>query len=90
VRERRQDYPIRIYELDDQPGENLSASTSAEERLAMVWELTVGAWEVAGLPFPDYSRDQAPVSWETLGLNKRSAGRLKDLANLEALGEGLD
>jgi hypothetical protein len=28
----------------------------------MVWELTVGAWELAGLPFPDYPRDQAPLS----------------------------
>ena len=64
VRERRQDYPIRIYELDDQPDNNLSASTSAVERLAMVWELTVGAWEFAGLPLPDYPRDQVPLSCE--------------------------
>jgi len=64
VRERRQAYPIRVCALDDQPGDNLSASTSAEERLAMVWELTVGAWEFAGLPLPDYPRDQVPLSWE--------------------------
>ena len=64
VRERRQDYPIRIYELDDQPGENLSDSTSAEERLAMVWELTVEAWNFAGLPRPDYPRDQVPLTCE--------------------------
>ena len=62
MRERRQDYPIRIYALDEHPGDDLSASTSAEERLAMVWELTVGAWEFAGLPLPDYLRDQAPVT----------------------------
>lgn len=47
--------------LTEAPGaENLSASTTAEQRLGMMWELTLGAWSLTGLPLPDYTRQTMP------------------------------
>jgi hypothetical protein len=40
--------------------EDLSASTTTEQRLAMMWELTLGAWSLTGLPLPDYTRANMP------------------------------
>jgi hypothetical protein len=56
----RAGWPIRRHRLDEEPDEDLSATTTAEERLGMVWQLTLAAWASAGLPIPDYPRDQAP------------------------------
>lgn len=47
--------------LAEAPGaDDLSASTTAEQRLAMMWELTLGAWALTGLPLPDYTRASMP------------------------------
>jgi len=47
--------------LTEAPGaEDLSASTTPEQRLAMMWELTLGAWSLTGLPLPDYTRATMP------------------------------
>lgn len=27
----------------------------------MMWELTVQAWALSGLPMPDYSREEIPI-----------------------------
>ena len=43
-----------------QGAEDLSATTTAEQRLAMMWELTVGAWSLTNEPMPDYSRANMP------------------------------
>lgn len=40
--------------------EDLSASTTVEERLAMMWELALASWSLAGLPLPSYSRSDMP------------------------------
>ena len=40
---------------------DLRESTTASERIALVWDLTVESWELAGLPLPDYSRSEAPI-----------------------------
>jgi hypothetical protein len=54
------DWPVRVVPLsEDRP--DLSATTTPEQRLAMVWELTVEAWAWAGLPIPDYPRSAMPV-----------------------------
>lgn len=57
---RRREWPIRRYTLADQPSENLAATTTPEERLAMMWELAVQAWAVSGRPFPSYERHEIP------------------------------
>ncbi|MBL8923753.1 MAG: hypothetical protein JNJ54_33165 [Myxococcaceae bacterium] len=40
--------------------EDLSATTSPEQRLAMMWELARGAWALTGQPMPDYARANMP------------------------------
>ena len=41
--------------------EDLSGSTTLEERVLMVWPLTLDAWAFAGLPIPDYERANTPI-----------------------------
>jgi hypothetical protein len=56
----RRTWPVRAYALGEEPSDDLSASTTAEERLAMMWPLARTAWSLAGLTVPDYPRSQAP------------------------------
>lgn len=47
--------------LADAPGaEDLRATTTPEQRLSMMWELTRGAWALTGVPMPDYARADMP------------------------------
>lgn len=62
----RADWPVRVYRLGAEPGDDLRAITTAEERLAMMWPLALEAWDFSGRPMPGYSRRKAPVSL-TLG-----------------------
>lgn len=57
---KRRDWPIAKYKLGEEPGENLSATTTAEERLAMMWPLALEAWRLAGIPIPDFCWEDAP------------------------------
>lgn len=53
-------WPLRRYELGAEPGDDLSAQTTAGERLAMVWPLTVLSWRLAGRSIPSYDRSRMP------------------------------
>lgn len=64
--------------------DDLSASISPEERLAMMWPPACEAWATMGRPIPEHPRTQAPVR---VVRGSRAAGRLKDQADLEVLGE---
>ena len=57
----RRDWPVRKFRLGHEPGDDLSATTTAEERLAMMWPLAMEAWTLAGRPIPDYERRNAPI-----------------------------
>jgi len=57
----RTDLPVRIYRLGEEPGDDLSATTTTAERLAMVAELSTRMWRLTGLPFPSYPRSEIPV-----------------------------
>jgi len=59
--EARQGWPLRAFPLGADPGEDLSATTTAEERLAMMWPLALEAWALTGRPLPDYARSSMPV-----------------------------
>jgi len=59
--EARKSWPVRRYRLGEEPDEDLSATTTASERLEMVWQLTVDSWASSGRPIPDYPRDKTPV-----------------------------
>jgi hypothetical protein len=56
----RRAWPLRRYELGDEPGDDLSAHTTPAERLASVWSLTVLAWRLGGRSIPTYERSQMP------------------------------
>lgn len=50
-----------MYRLGEEPGDDLSASTTVAERIAMVWELTVRAWALARRPMPGFTRAEMPI-----------------------------
>jgi|UPI0007322F6F hypothetical protein len=56
----RRAWPVQRHRLGEEPGEDLSATTTAAERMAMVWQLTLDAWALTGRPWPDYPRTAAP------------------------------
>lgn len=66
----RSDWPVRKMRLRDEPGDDLSAKTTAEERLAMMWPLAVEAWSLTGRPMPNYERQDAPIRRLTRGTSK--------------------
>ena len=57
----RGSWPIRVYRLGEEPDDDLSGTTTAAERLEMMWPLAVDAWASSGQPIPDYPRKEAPV-----------------------------
>jgi hypothetical protein len=57
----RATWPVHKCRLGDEPSDDLRASTTAEERLEMVEQLTRDAWSLTGIPLPDYRRHAAPV-----------------------------
>ncbi len=57
----RASWPIRRYQLGGEPSDDLSGSTTAEERLAMVEALTAEAWALTGKSVPTYTRQQTPI-----------------------------
>lgn len=59
--ERRRDWPVRVFPLGREPGDDLSATTTPEQRLAMMWPLALEAWALTGRPMPDYARETMPV-----------------------------
>lgn len=57
----RKSWPIRVYRLGEEPLDDLRATTTAAERVEMVWQVTLDAWALAGKTIPDYPRNEAPV-----------------------------
>jgi hypothetical protein len=62
----RHNWPIRRASLDDDGREELCAATTPEERVAMMDALAREAWQIAGKPFPTYSREDTPIRRTTL------------------------
>ena len=57
---------MRRYRLGEEPLDDLTRTTTAEERLEMVEALSVEAWTLTGKPFPSYARHEMPVSLRPL------------------------
>jgi hypothetical protein len=57
----RRTWPVRLVALGSAPRDDIGRFTTPEERLAMVWTLTVEAWALAGRPMPAYPRTATPV-----------------------------
>lgn len=57
----RRSWPIRTFRLGEEPSDDLSATTTVAQRVAMVWQLTLDSWASAGLAIPTYPRHEMPV-----------------------------
>jgi len=53
-------WPVKRFTLGEEPGDDISGSSTAAERLGMVWELTLEAWRLSGRELPAYDRSAAP------------------------------
>lgn len=54
-------WPVKVYRLGDEPGDNLAAETTADERLEMMWVLRDRMWELTGRPLPGHARRDTPI-----------------------------
>jgi hypothetical protein len=70
----RRSWPIRVFRLGEEPSDDLSAVTTAAERLAMMWPLALDAWAAAGRTLPDYPREQAPIRILRHGIRRPPPG----------------
>ena len=50
-----------MFRLGEEPGDDLSAATSAKDRLEMVWLLTARMWALTGRQLPTYTRPTIPI-----------------------------
>lgn len=66
----RRGWPVRVFRLGEEPEDDLRASTTAAERLAMMWPLAVDAWTLSGREIPDYERHEAPIRVIRSGLHE--------------------
>jgi hypothetical protein len=65
--QQRASWPVRRFALGHEPGPNLEATTTAQERLAMMWPLAIEAWSLGGRPLPAYLRSESPIRRLSLG-----------------------
>lgn len=59
-RRRRLGWPIRKVPLGEEELADPRIPQSVDERIAMVWSLTLQQWAFAGLPIPRYTRSEMP------------------------------
>ena len=57
----RSSWPVRRFKLGEEPEDDLSETTTPEERLAMMWPLAVQAWTLSGRSLPTYDRSSIPI-----------------------------
>jgi hypothetical protein len=60
-------WPVRVYRLGAEPSDDLSATSTPEERLAMMEPLALEAIALSGLSMPTYRREESPVRLRRLG-----------------------
>ena len=53
-------WPVSRFRLGEEPGDDLSDSTSVSERIAMMWPLAESGWRIAGRDLPAYDRSNIP------------------------------
>ena len=56
----RGSWPVKVFRLGEEPGDDLSDRTTPEERIGMMWRLAIDAWTSAGRRLPGYTRDRMP------------------------------
>lgn len=53
-------WPVRVYRLGEEPGDDLTALSTPEQRIAIVAVLSRRMWELTGRPMPSYARGAMP------------------------------
>ena len=59
-RQRASQWPVRRFELGQEPLRDPTDQSTVDERLAMMWPLAKEAWSVAGKPIAAYERKDMP------------------------------
>jgi hypothetical protein len=59
-RQEQQLWPIRVFRLGEEPLLDPLDTSTVDERIAMMWPLARRAWELTGLPLPQYVRSVIP------------------------------
>lgn len=70
----RRHWPVRRFTLGTEPGDDLSAKTTPEQRLEMMWSLAVDAWTLASAALPRYTRRETPVRVVRPAADTRASG----------------
>ncbi len=60
-RQLRERWPLNIYRRGQEPHDDLSGTTTPEERVQMVVVLSSRAWELSGNPSPRTTRSAMPI-----------------------------
>jgi hypothetical protein len=63
---RRDQMTVRVVPLRSNEAGDARVGGTADERLALVTELSRRAWQLTGKPFPSYTRATMPVRVTTL------------------------
>ena len=58
----RAQWSIAKYRLGEEPSDDLSSTTTAEQRLQMMWPLALEVWALTGRPLPAYERHEIPLA----------------------------
>jgi hypothetical protein len=56
----RAGWPIRRAKLGDDDASTPAESSTASERFARIWAVTLDAWALSGAPLPTYTRAETP------------------------------
>lgn len=48
------------YNLGEEPSDDIGGTSTAQQRLSMMWPLALRAWSLAGRPLPTYMRLKTP------------------------------
>ena len=56
----RRNWPGRTFALGAEPAWDDRSPATIDERIALVWELTLEAWQVAGKTLPTFDRVDSP------------------------------
>lgn len=54
-------WPVRKYSLAKAPQGGATASMTASERIASMWQLALDAWAFCGRELPTYTRAETPI-----------------------------
>jgi hypothetical protein len=59
-KQRASQWPLRRFDLGQEPLRDALDRSTVDERLAMMWPLAKEAWSVAGKPIATYERSNMP------------------------------